>query len=296
MSLAFKPKSKSFEKLITETNTFLNAYSDLSAFGSDDYIALSSSGLPKKTIKHIQKNHEEYEGYTKDSISKFSLIQEYQELIFENLNAIVLHPQFKTSRIENLLNQGSDLSVVVSEDRKLYNFSLDEKTGGSYRSRISLTHYTEDSLVSYQKNENDHEAFYNQHSIFEGDGFTGIYTLSTKEGTKYLLTGYVRGCSYCFETSAMVVSYQNGAFNQEFYYAVNSRSWEEGVVYDTASKTITVDYVTDDLTPDCGCSSQEENLYADDSDGKITKRCHCTFQFNGSKFELVKASWEKLKK
>ena len=32
------------------------------------------------------------------------------------------------------------------------------------------------------------------HSVFASDGYNAIYSIQTTEGTKYVLTGYVRGC------------------------------------------------------------------------------------------------------
>ncbi len=153
------------------------------------------------------------------------------------------------------------MSIVVSDDRKLFNFSLDEKTNGSYKSRISITYYTADSTPPSRKSKDDPEII-NQHHVFKGDGFHGIYSIETEEGTKYVLTGYVRGCS----NNIMLVSLKNGVFEQDFSYSVNSRSWEEGVRYSPKNKIISVDYVTDDLTTNCNCSNHAKLNKEQDSD------------------------------
>jgi hypothetical protein len=301
MNFGFGQSQKSFNELISKTNRYIEKYSKLSPFDSDDFIPLKKSGLPKETIKYIKEHFEEYDGYSKDSISEFNLILELQGLIVENITRLISHNKFKENSIEDLINQGFDLSIVVSDDRKLFNFSLDEKTGGTYRSRISITHYIEDSESPTLNSKDDLEII-NQHGVFESDGFNGIYSIKTEEGIKYVLTGYVRGCSYCFESNIMLVSLKDGIFEQDFSYSVNSRSWEEGIVYNSGTKEITIDYITDDLTSDCGCSNyavldeEENNYYSyNDETEPITKRCHCTFKFNGLNFELVKESWEKVK-
>jgi hypothetical protein len=292
---------KSYSKLITTTNQYLEKYSNLSPYGSDENIAYESSGLSKADIKYLKKNYQEFDGYTIDSISEFNLLLEFQGLIIQNLTEIMNHERFLDTKIEEQLSRDYDLAIVVSNDRKLFNFSLDEKTGGSYRSRISITYFTEDTKPPYIKGEDDLEII-NQHGIFDGDGFDAIYTLNTKEGTKYLIASSVRGCNYCFETSLMLVSYNDGAFIQEFYYSVNSRDWEEGVFYNEANQTIDVDYFTDDLTTDCDCINAAEDDYRNDSDSywdnaeelPFQKKCSCTFKFNGTNFELTKESWERV--
>lgn len=300
---AFGQSQESFDKLISETNTFLDSYESLRAFGSDDhYISFKESGLPEKLINAITSDEDYMDGISndKDSISEFNLIVEYQGLIFENLEKIIAHDKFMDNDIQELIGQ-SELSVIRSDDGKLYNFSMDEKTGGTYRSRISVMHFTEinqDSLPTLEELEKGLKI--NPYLVFEGDGFNEIHTLETEEGTKYLLIGSVRGCSYCFESNIMLVKFKEGLFYQEFGYSVNSRSWEEGIAYDPTSKIITVDYITDDLTRDCDCTNyaafeKDENDYSYEEDMPITKSCHCTFEFNGVNFELIKESWELVK-
>ncbi len=227
----FGQSPKPLDNLVSETNEYLEKYSKLTPpFGADEFVTLKESGLPKDEIKYIKAHYGEYDGYSKDSISEFNLKDEFQELIVKNITHIISHNKFKDSKIDELINHNFDLSIVVSDDRKLYNFSLDEKTGGTYRSRISITHYIEDSTSPSLKSKDEPEII-NQHGVFESDGFNAIYSIETEEGTKYALTGYVRGCSYCFESNIMLVSIRSGIFEQDFSYSVNSRSWEEGVSY-----------------------------------------------------------------
>lgn len=279
-NFSFAQSQKSFDRLVVNTNAYLLQYSKLSPFGSKNFIALKESNLPSKNIKDLKTHFEADAGHVKDSISEYNLLLEFQGLITENIERIISHNTFKDNTIKEQISDAYDLSIVVSDDKKLYHFSLDEKTGGSYRSRISITHYTGDSIDT---------------TVLENYSFNTIETIETKEGTKYVLTGSVRGCSYCFETFVMLVKLENGVFKQDFVYAVNSRSWEEGVSYDSESKTITVDYITDDLTTECHClnyatlDAQENDYNTYDEDIEpIEKRCHCTFQFNGLNFELTK--------
>lgn len=299
----FAQSQSSFNRLIEATNTYLANYDTLSPFGTETYIALAESSLSKDLVASIMADEEYVDGLSngRDSITEFNLILELQELIMGNLEQLIVHDRFGSSDIEAIIGD-YDLAIVKSDDGKLYNFSLDEKTGGSYRSRLSLMHYTEisrDSLPTQQ--ELDEGTKINPYSIFEGDGFDSIHTLDTEEGIKYVVSGSVRGCSYCFETSVMLVYFADGFFQQDFYYSVNSRDWEEGAYYNPETQTIEVDYMTDDLTYDCDCSNTADeggyDNYAHDYEDEemIIKKCHCTFEFNGRNFELVKEGWEKVK-
>lgn len=302
-SFGFGQSQKSFEKLVSKTNEYINQYSKLSPYGYEEFFSLKDSGLPKENIKYIKAHSNEYSGYSKDSISELDLLLEFQELITGNIKNIISHDKFKKNNIKDLLNNDLDLLITVSDDKKLYNFSLPEKTGGTYRSRISIMHYIEinqDSLPTQE--EIDKRIKISPYTVFDGDGFNSIHSIETRKGTKYVLTGYVRGCSYCFETNVMLVRLEGGIFQQDFVYSISSRSWEEGVSYDPNSKIITVDYVTDDLTTDCDCSNfveldeEPDNYYSYSKETEpINKRCHCTFEFNGLNFVLIKESWEKIK-
>ncbi len=304
-SFGFGQSQESFEKLVSETNEYISQYSKLNPFV--EYYEIKGFGLSKKETKELlaEADYDATLTKDKDSIASYHTIFYFQENITNNIHKLISHNKFKTNNIkEQLLSNDIDLAIVVSDDKKLYNFSLDEKMGGTYRSRISIMHFTEinqDSLPTQE--EIDKRIKISPYTVFEGDGFNNIHSIETKEGTKYVLTGYVRGCSYCFETNVMLVRLEDGIFKQDFVYSVVSRSWDEGgVSYDPKSKIITVDYVTDDLTPDCNCINYAEldreqyDYYSDNEETEsIEKKCHCTFEFNGLNFKLIKESWEKIK-
>lgn len=297
-SAVYGQSQKSFEKVIAETNEYLSRYCELNPFADNELVAIEDADLPNKVTKELKKEMLEYG--PADSISNMDLIFLYQDLIVGNINILLNHSKFQENKIETLLNRDCDLSIAISSDRRLFNFSLAEKTGGTYRSRISITYHTESSPPEIS--ESIFQDRPEQDGLFEGDGFSGIYLLPSDSGRMYLLTSYVRGCSYCFETSATVISWNGEYFESEFDYSVNSRDWNGGVSYDSALQMIVVDYVTDDLTPECSCgwysSYYEDEEYQDDSEDDEglpeSIKCHCTFQFNGKTFELIKHSWEKI--
>jgi len=281
---------KSFNKLVSETKEYLIQYSKLRP-NSDKNYSLQNSGLPKVKIKDIKTNLYYDDGYSKDSISEFNLIIEFQTLIIENIKQIISHDKFNKTNIKEFISDYSSLLITISDDKKLYNFSLDKKTGGSYQSRISIMHYTEinqDSLPTKEEIEKGIKT--NPYTIFDGDGFNKIYSIKTKEGTKYVLIGNVQNCSTCFDTYILLVKFKNGIFEQDFYYNVNLRNVEEGLNYNPETKIISVDYTTDDLTTDCYCINYANNnkeQYNYNVKPK-QKKCHYNFVFNGLNFELTK--------
>ncbi|MDG5816149.1 hypothetical protein QA601_13730 [Chitinispirillales bacterium ANBcel5] len=288
--IVFGQTKSDFEKLIEETNQYLNQYSLLSPF-ADEYYSISTFGLSKKEIKEDFEDeyYDEMLSENKDSIQSYYMIMYFQRKITENINQIVKHPYFCKVSIKELLNS-NELSIVVSEDNKLYNFSFDEKTGGTYRSRISITHYTE-----FFPQDSTQLAEFN--SFFKSDGYNGIFTLKTDEGTKYVLTSSARVCLSCFETSVRLITFKDNEFKEEFKYSVSSRDWNEGVSYNHETKTIAVDYHIDDLTPQCYCSGEtDEDKFSFDvfADNEYSINCKCKFVFNGKTFELVEESWKKV--
>lgn len=308
ISSSIAQSQRSFERLVRKTNEHIEHFSKLHAYDFDKTVAYEETKLPKERIEHIlQEDAGHYDGYMADSIATFGLIFEYQELILDDLLQLISHSKLSENSLEHMLSTGPDLSVIVSPDRQIYNFSLDGKTGGTYRSRISFTHYvpfgldsipTGEQIMNY---ENGPKGFF-----IGGDGYKGIDTLHSYNGIKYVFTGYVRGCSYCFSTYVSVESVDSTGFKTEFYHSVNLRDWEGGVVYNKETNTITVDYITDDLTTECACynfedfDEDEQDIFGfieDNSfegDPEKPKKCHCTYQYNGETFELVKESWEKV--
>jgi len=288
--LAFGQTKADFKKLIEETNHYLTQYSKLTPFG-DEYYPISGFGLSKKEIKEllIDADYDATLSQNKDSIQSYHMIFYFQEKITERINQIIRHPDFQKVNIKELITSDA-LSIVISDDNKLINFSFDEKTGGTYRSQISIMHYTDfvpqDSAQLTEFN-----------SFFSSDGYSNIYTLKTGEGIKYVLTGYVRGCSYCFQTFVRLISFKDNQFTEDFIYSVDNRDWNDGVSYNHETKTVYVDYHIDDLTSYCYCSGEvdkEKFNYDKFADNKTSINCQCKFVFNGLTFELVEESWKKI--
>jgi len=292
--------SKSLDRHIEIVNTYLEAYAQLSPY-DDSYYALKTSGLPKKRIKQI-KNDPNYGELSKnrDSINNQDLIYEFQDLIVEQVNTIVLHPKFAANTTQKLHDE---LSIVTSENHKLYNFSLDAKNGGTYRAVISWMHYTEmdSALLNVNSDDSDEHNLPDVYDVFEGDGYYEIYTIETSEETKYLLFRNVKTCSTCFFSYIQLVSIEDNHFKNDYEFEIDYRMDNVQINYDHEVKTIQIIQTTDDLTEDCYCVYDDYLNYKDNkslnttTEASKTLQCECMFKFNGNTFELIKSCWEQIK-
>ncbi|QZT37401.1 hypothetical protein K5X82_00565 [Halosquirtibacter xylanolyticus] len=282
---------ESYSKLINETNHLLYIYTDLYPF-NNELLNISDLELTQKEendlISSASKNNSIDLSENNDSISNWYVIGFIQRKIVKRIKQITHHSDFLHSNIRKLLTS-DEISIVISDDKKLFNFSIDEKTGGSYRSRLSIMYYTDFKAA----NPVQEEKF---QSFFCSDGYSDIYTLNTKEGVKYVLTNMVRFCSMCFSTSARLISYQDGIFKEEFIHSKESRSWEGGVSYNPETKEIDVSYHLDDMDSSCHCYKNKKTKPGwTESNGSIFNyTCRYSFVFNGSNFEQVDGSLSKV--
>lgn len=277
-------KKEDFKKLVEQTNYYLENYNRLDFIGADTYHSVKDLKLSKNDLKEIIKQSDKEKDFStnRDSISNDILYSFFLEKIRFNFDEILVHKDLEKYDLKALMKNQTD--ILKSDDNKLYTFWIDEKTGGSYHSRISFLYHTEVKNQWKWDMENADETFNN-------DGYYNLYTLKTdSDETLYILAGNVRGCGTCIGSYIDVVSVENGGFNHIFSYSVSFRSgWEEqGVSYNPDLKTIYVEYETSDMTTDCYCRS-----YSDYED-EFRKKCECIFVFNGTTFELVKESWEKI--
>lgn len=218
----------------------------------------------------------------KNAADNILLLQWLQQKIFSALQAIAAHPQFQEYDIKSLLKSNA-LAIVISDDHQLFCFSLDEKTGGTYRSRISLMHYTAAGMEGRMKQ----EALY---SVFLKDGYDNIYALPADEGTRYILTGTQTVCATCYETVVQLVQYRHQNFTEVFRKTVVSRDIEEGVWYDPDNRTITVHYHLSDLSPECICGEGTEDRNSgsqQDARNAASFPCTCSYRYKGNHFEPV---------
>ena len=268
-------KEGDYDKLVEKLNNYLSHYTNYTG-NEYGFISLNHKQLEftKKEIKALKKEDIDFP-INKDSIDVQDLIFTYQEKIINSLSLILKHKDFDEKIKETTFNQ--ELSIVFSTDNKLYNFSLDEKTGGTYRSRISLMYYTESDSIY-------------EGDIFEPDGYGLIDTIQTNSGVKYLMEGNVRGCSYCFTNHVSLIQFKKDTVNLDFYYRFDSRDWDDYIEVDSTKRVIKAYYHLNDLQESCSCNNEDEGTIEFEIEKNIS--CSCRFKFNGETFELVEKKEE----
>jgi len=308
--MSFGQHADNFQSLIKQTKTYFSIYDTLYPNG-EEYFPINKLGLSKDEIKQVIQDYNGEDNTlskNKDSILQYGAIEVLQTCIIKNIKKIAAHPDFSKNDITALF-ANTGLYIVKSDDNKLYNFSFDAKNGGTYQMQISIMHYTDYNLnqtntVNTSQNQDPGTDF-----SFADDGYSKIYTIYTKEGTKYLLAGSVKKCSTCYGSYISLIKFRGNKFVQEFYYSIDLRDYETGISYDPKTKIISVNYKTDDLTADCVCENggdgnkeesqgrvdevileTEEEVLAEEDDIPITRQCSCTFVFDGSNFMLRKKS------
>ncbi|TNE30560.1 MAG: hypothetical protein EP346_03450, partial [Bacteroidetes bacterium] len=196
-----------FDELLEETNYLITDYERLSpwvAFYPLDSLQISP--------RHMDELEADFESLS-DSVETMNLIYYYHEWIFENLTSLVAMDEF--GQLEMTKAFATSLQVASSPDQNLVSFNLDEKTGGSYRSRMSLLIFRPSEFSDgYQ-------------ILSEGptDGYTAIHQLESTSGTKYLLKGEVIGCNTCFESYVDLVRIDSASLVYELNLHVIARSF-----------------------------------------------------------------------
>ena len=288
----------SFKFAIDQLNKELKIYATQSPHGAETY-AVKDLGLSEV---EMQIYFEKEEQITRaDSIDMYDAISITQSKINAILFMLMGNRETAKHDLSTLIN--GELAIVKSEDHKLYNFSLDQKTGGSYRSRISWVYYLEDHAYTDISSSFDADDNMNSDSIFFPDGYYDIKTFHSHNKTWYLLFGDVRGCGACFEEYVTLTHFENNTLQLDFEYSVVSRVAEQRIFYEAFSKSLSVFYDTDDLTTDCHCGDTDlSNRYAgdDDNDADDTQEpasysCSCLFEFSDGTFKLLKQCAERIK-
>lgn len=254
-------------KTIDTLNFYLEKYSPLLPMGDDSY-NINDLGISSEHISEYKKDIH----LSSDSVDTYTAIEFVQDRIIHYTHLLLQMKGVSIRLLATKLN--GKMGVTISEDYQLANLSIDEKTGGTYRSRISW--------MCFQKGTTLH------HWEDDGDGVSEIKVIQADSGTKYLLFQYTRGCSYCFAEELSLVHIQDTTLETDFSYFIDSRSWDQAIEYDEEKKLVKVYYETDDLTTDCYCNEAADETEKEES-SDVQKTCKCLFRFNGNTFELVEA-------
>lgn len=207
-------------------------------------------------------------------IDVFSVIWHSEQKIFTYIEALLA----MCSLEEMMALPLSNISMVLSEDKRFFNFSIDEKAGGTYRGRDSKSYYCSEEVVLYDV------------SGISRDGIANIYDIHTATGVKYLLMESTRSCSTCDINKAHLLHFTEGKPVTDFAYEMQNRSGSLEIYYNEESQLLKIDYETDDIQSYCDC--EQSSVWSDreyiEIENQDTEQCNCVFKFNGETFEIDK--------
>nr|WP_321234256.1 hypothetical protein [uncultured Psychroserpens sp.] len=298
-NLSASAQSKSLKKSVAALNMYLSVYDSLRSHGEHSYtpkfLKITDADMVKEFGEAIEKT---------DSLETFDAIGIVQSKIDELLRQVLTHK--KAAKLDFQSAFHDNMSVVKSDDSRLYNFSMDGKSGGSYQFRMSWmyflngTHFIEFPVHDVWSIREPEEL-----TVFEGNGYHDIRSFTASNTVYYLLLGNVRTCGSCYVDYVTLVHFEKDDVALDFEYAIDSRFYDQKIFFDKASKSLSVFYDTDDLNEDCFCSNEEYQTYWTDghsnnklkNEDKLLKvqSCSCLFEFNGKTFVLTKRCAEFIK-
>lgn len=270
----------SFDSLVAETGQCMSLYGETQEYDQEAPVY----GWQDKLSSQLQIDLWNYLGsediVRTDStgIKGYALIGFLQERIMFNLFLLTRHPDFGEHDIQELSFPG--LGIAHSEDKKLFSFSIEEKGGGTYRSRLSLLYFSD--AENPPRPEAPEALLDNSlYPDFHRDGYSEIHMLGPEEDRSYLLLGWVQGCGSCFHSYAKLVRQGKEDLDIVFELDLELRNWETAVEYDPKTQTIRVHYKTDDMSPLCPGETEAE---FSEEDMEWGRPCECTFVFDGNTF------------
>ncbi len=161
-----KKEDSRFLKDIRKINSLLEYYHTLSPFSDDD--------------------------------ERFQNIDSARNDIVERLIAVLNNKSILNYGLDTLFNE-DELFMRGSKDKRLYFISIDEKTGGSYRTSVTLIHYRlpGGSIKTDYFSGEESEAF-------ATSTYGGIYQPDSSQ-LSYFVTGGVRTCNTCYAAVAFTL-------------------------------------------------------------------------------------------
>jgi hypothetical protein len=242
-------KKDNISNKIAEINTLLKYYDTLSPFSEDD--------------------------------NRFELIDSIGNEITTQLLKILNDKNIINYPIESLLNQ-DELSISKSNDNKVFFFSIDEKTGGSYRTSKTIIHYRlSDGTVKA-------ELFGGEASEALATSTYGQVFLLDSLNQKYFVIGGVQTCNTCNASLAITIQLDSVTYQTNLIAQYDGRYYDLKVFeYDSIEKVFSYEYYAAD---------NDDSLYGGNNEHKqFQHKFKSRFKFiNGSFLEIEKCElWDK---
>ncbi|CAN5168354.1 hypothetical protein BH09BAC5_BH09BAC5_10100 [soil metagenome] len=154
-----------------------------------------------------------------DNENRFEIIDSIGNEITTRLLKVLNDKRILNYQIEKLLTN-DDLSISKSADNKIYFFSIDEKTGGSYRTSKTIIHYRlPNGLVKAE--------------FFGGNASEALATSTYAEiflldslNQKYFVIGGVQTCNTCIASLAITLQLDSNSINTELIAQYDGRYYD----------------------------------------------------------------------
>ncbi len=209
---------------------------------------------------------------------RFEMIDSICNEITTRLLNILNDKRIVNYPIETLLNQ-EEILVSKSIDNKIFFFSIDEKTGGSYRTSKTIIHYR---LLNGSVK-----------ADFFGGEASEVLATSTYDqvflldsiNQQYFVIGGVPTCNTCFVSSAIMIQLDSNSFQTELIAQFDGRFDDLKVFeFDSISKIFTYEYFAAD---------NDDSLYGGNNEYLgLQHKFNSKFKFiNGEFLEVEKCEW-----
>ncbi len=233
-------KKDHLQQQIENIHSLLNSYSQLSPFSEDE--------------------------------RSFEQIDSTRQVIVEQLLRVLNDPAIVNYDLTPFLTE-NDLYVSYSSDGHIWFFSIDEKTGGSYRTSTTLIHYRPPSGKVHAE-------------IFGGEASEAIATsiygepmLVDSTQHKYVVCGGVMTCNTCVAQLALVLTMEKDSISHELITLYDGRSYDlEAFEYFPDQKELLCDYLEENL---------DMEPVRDESINHYRHRHHNLFRYMDENFQEV---------
>lgn len=272
-------QSAGFKKLTSEIEKLGLEFESINPF--EEWVSLKDFGLTHSQMKGIDAK--EF-SKRKDSVYTETMRGYLQEKLLQKIDLAANHKDFR----KYVKPEWGNVSVKISEDKKVYNITFFENTCGSHKSNVSVLYYFPEGKKPIRFETEDH------------DGYDYIYQIKSKSGIKYLMKGNVMGCNTCYATYVRLINFEKGYMVSDFDYSLFTRQStydydSDLIMYMEAEKAIMVEHYTDDLATYCKCTGDETPESTTGEPAPVTHRCFCRFNFDGNTFVLANRSDEIVK-
>ncbi len=232
----------------------------------------------KDNIQHrIERIHSSLESYSllspfSENEQRFNLIDSTRNVIIEQLLQVLNDPAIIHYDLTAFLTE-NNLSVSFSSDARIWFFSIDEKTGGSYRTSITLIHYRLPSGKVHA------EIFGGASSEAIATSVYGEPMLVDSAQHKYIVSGGVMTCNTCIAQLAMLLTLETDSLRAEMITMYDGRSYNlEAFEYFPDEKEMLCDYLEESEDPD---------LQIAENDKRYRHRYHSLFKYMDERFVQV---------